>query len=76
MAVSVPTVAAGALTDRMLGGIPNSVIRVAVVMGIASAVGVLLGAALVPYADRHIIKAALGVLLLLATVRLTFGRAD
>jgi uncharacterized membrane protein YfcA len=43
LAVSVPTVAAGAFTDRRLGGVPDSVLRVAVVMGIASAVGVLLG---------------------------------
>lgn len=73
LAVSIPTVAAGAFTDRRLGGIPNAVVRLAVVMGIASAVGVLVGAALVPYADPHIIKAALGVILLLATVRLTVG---
>jgi uncharacterized membrane protein YfcA len=73
LAVSIPTVAAGAFTDRRLGGIPNSVVRVAVLMGIASALGVIVGAALVPYADRHIIKAALGVILLLATIRLTVG---
>jgi uncharacterized membrane protein YfcA len=75
LAVSVPTVVAGAFIDRRLGGIPNSVIRLAVVMGIASAIGVVVGAALVPYADRHVIKAALGVVLLLATVQLTVGRA-
>ena len=34
---------------------------------------VLVGAALVPYADRHIINAVLGGILLLATVRLTVG---
>jgi uncharacterized membrane protein YfcA len=55
------------------GGIPNTVVRVAVLMGVASALGVLVGAALVPYADRHIIKAALGVILLRATIRLTVG---
>jgi uncharacterized membrane protein YfcA len=42
-------------------------------MGIASAVGVLVGAALVPYASREVIKGALGVVLLLATVRLAAG---
>jgi uncharacterized membrane protein YfcA len=73
LAVSIPTVAAGAFTDRRMGGIPNAVVRIAVLMGVASALGVLVGAALVPYADRHIIKAALGLILLLATVRLTVG---
>jgi uncharacterized membrane protein YfcA len=73
LAVSVPTVAAGAVTDRRIGGIPNSVIRLATVMGVASAVGVLVGAALVPYAERHVIKGVLGVLLLLATLRMTVG---
>jgi putative Mn2+ efflux pump MntP len=73
LAVSIPTVAAGAFTDRRLGGIPDSVIRVALLMGIASAVGVLVGAALVPYASREVIKGALGVVLLLATVRLAAG---
>jgi uncharacterized membrane protein YfcA len=73
LAVSIPTVAAGAFTDRRLGGIPNSVVRVAVIMGIASAIGVLVGAALVPYASREVIKGTLGVVLLLATVRLTVG---
>jgi uncharacterized membrane protein YfcA len=71
LAISVPTVAAGAFTDRRLGGIPNSVLWIAVLMGIASAVGVLVGAALLPCADRDVIKGTLGVILLLATVRLT-----
>ena len=75
LAVSIPTVAAGAFTDRRRGGIPNSSLRVAVLMGVASAVGVLIGAALLPYADRESIKGALGVVLLLATVRLTVGPA-
>jgi hypothetical protein len=75
LAVSIPTVAAGAFTDRRLGGIPNSVVRVAMIMGIASAVGVLLGAALVPYANREVLKGTLGVVLLLATVRLIVGRS-
>ena len=73
LAVSVPTVAAGALTDRRLGGIPNSALRLALLMGAASALGVLIGAALLPYADRDSVKAALGIVLLLATVRLTVG---
>jgi uncharacterized membrane protein YfcA len=75
LVVSIPTVAAGALTDRRLGSLPNSVMRIAILMGVASAIGVLIGAALLPYADRDTIKGALGVILLLATVRLTVGPA-
>ena len=44
--------------------------RVALVMGVASALGVVVGTELVPCADRHLIKAALGAILLLSTVRL------
>jgi len=69
--VSIPTLASGAATDRKLGGLPNSAVRVALIMGVASAVGVVLGTALIPYADRHIIKGALGVVLLLSALRLT-----
>jgi uncharacterized membrane protein YfcA len=76
LAVSIPTVAAGAFTDRRLGGIPDSVLRVALVMAIASGIGVLIGAWLVPYASREVIKGTLGVVLLLATVRLTVPRTD
>ena len=68
--VSIPTVACGAVTDRRLGGIPNSALGAALLMGVASAVGVLAGAALVPYANRETIKGVLGVVLLLAAVRL------
>lgn len=75
LAVSIPTVAAGALTDRRLGGLPNAAVRLAVVTGIASALGVLIGASLVAYADQHVIKGTLGVILLLATVRMTVAPA-
>lgn len=73
LAVSIPTVAAGAFADRRLGGIPNAVVPLAIVMGVASALGVVAGAWLVPYASREVIKGTLGVVLLLATVRLTVG---
>jgi uncharacterized membrane protein YfcA len=69
--VSVPTVAAGAVTDRVMGRIPNAMLIVAVLMGVASAAGVLIGAALVPYANPEVIKGLLGLILLFATVRLT-----
>jgi uncharacterized membrane protein YfcA len=44
-------------------------------MGLGSAVGVLIGSALLPY-DRELIKGTLGVVLLLATVRLMIGRIE
>ena len=69
--VSVPTVAAGAVTDRFMGRITNVMLMVAVLMGAASAVGVLFGAALVPSMHPEVIKGLLGLILLVATVRLT-----
>ena len=65
--VSIPTVAAAALTYRRLGHIPNSVLAVAAVMGVGSLVGVLIGAALLPYVDKHALKGILGAVLLAAT---------
>jgi uncharacterized membrane protein YfcA len=65
--VSVPTVAAGALTYRRLGYIPNRVLVVAVLMALGSLLGVLVGAALLPLVDKHTIKGLLGVILLVAT---------
>jgi uncharacterized membrane protein YfcA len=73
--ISIPTLAAGALADRRLGSLPNAAVLIAVLMGVASAVGVVIGAGFLPYADRDLIKGTLGVVLLLATVRLTVGPA-
>ncbi len=74
--VSIPTVASGAVADRRQGGIPNAVLPMALAMGIASAVGVLIGAALIPYASRDAIKGVLGAVLLLSAVRLRPTRSD
>jgi len=76
LAVSIPTVAAGAVTDWRLGQIPNAALMVAGLMGAASVAGVLVGAALLPYADRDTLKALLGLVLVLATVRLTTAVDD
>jgi uncharacterized membrane protein YfcA len=51
--VSVPTVAAGAFTYRRLGHVPNRVLVVALLMGLGSILGVLIGAALLPLVDKH-----------------------
>src|SRR5262245_54840542 len=69
--VSIPTVVAGAITDRRIGGIPNTVLPAAAWMGLASAVGVLLGVALIPYASQEAIKGALGAILIGSAIRLT-----
>ena len=63
----IPTVAAGALTYRKLGHIPNRVLWLSILMGVGSLIGVLIGAALLPLVDKHAIKALLGVILLVAT---------
>jgi uncharacterized membrane protein YfcA len=68
---SIPTVAAGALTYRRLGHIPNRVLLLSVLMGVGSLVGVLIGAALLPLVDKHMLKALLGAILLVATACLT-----
>lgn len=68
--VSIPTVAASAVAYRSMGHIPNRVLAVAAIMGAGSLIGVLIGAAMLPYVDKHALKAILGAILLLATVGL------
>jgi uncharacterized membrane protein YfcA len=68
---SIPTVAAGAVTSRCLGHIPDRVLAVAGLMGAGSVVGELAGAALLPFVDRHTLKGLLGVILLISTACLT-----
>jgi len=67
LVVSIPTVAASAVAYRSLGYIPNRVLAVACIMGSGSLIGVLIGAALLPYVDKHVLKGILGAILLLAT---------
>jgi uncharacterized membrane protein YfcA len=64
---SIPTVAAGAVTYRRLGHIPNRVLALSFLMGGGSIVGVLIGASLLPLVDQHTLKALLGLILLTAT---------
>ncbi len=72
--VSIPTVAAGALTYRRLGHLPRKALAIALLMGVGSLIGVLVGASLLSYVDKHAIKGLLGVILLLATVSLAFSK--
>jgi hypothetical protein len=69
--VSIPTVASGAAAYRRMGHIPNRALGVSLIMGLGSILGVLIGAALLPYVDKHVLKGILGTLLLLATLCLT-----
>lgn len=72
--VSIPTVAGGALTYHRLGHIPNRVLAIAGLMGAGSIIGVLIGASLLPYVDKHTVKGLLGFILLLATGALLYFR--
>lgn len=76
LAASVPTVAIGALTYRSLGHLPRSAAAVALVMAVGSLAGVLIGTALLPQIDRHVLKGILGLILLLATLALVWGHRD
>jgi uncharacterized membrane protein YfcA len=66
--VSIPTLAAGALTYRRLGHVPNGALPVALAMATGSLAGVWLGVALLPQVDSHTLKAVLGGVLVLATL--------
>ncbi len=70
LAVSMPTVAAGVVSDWHLARPPGWALRIAVAMGLASVVGVMAGAALVPLVDRRALKGLLGLILIAATIRL------
>lgn len=70
LAASVPTVATGALSYRLLGHMPKEAIIVAAVMGTGSLVGVLLGTALLPWVGGHLLRGVFGVILLAASVGL------
>jgi len=70
---SVPTVAAGAITYRQLGHLPNSDLPLPLILGGGSLAGVLIGAALIPMAPAHLLKGILGIVLILASVGLTLG---
>jgi len=70
LAVSLPAVTAGALKHRRMGHVSRDVIYTCVAMGVPSVIGAYLGAALVLVAAENLLKMLLGVVLLLATVRI------
>jgi uncharacterized protein len=72
--VSIPTVAAGALTYRRLGHVPNRVLLIAIVMAGGSLAGVVIGTSFLPSVNKHVLKGILGIILLLATAALALHR--
>ena len=69
LAISIPTVATGVLKHKQMGHVSQGVVYTCIAMGIASVIGVCVGAALVIPAGEKFLHALLGVILLLATVR-------
>ncbi len=72
LVASVPTVAMGTLSYRLLGHLPRPAVVVAAIMAAGSLIGVLIGTALLPHVDRHTLKGILGLILMLATVALVW----
>jgi uncharacterized membrane protein YfcA len=70
LAVSLPTVATGALKHGRMGHVDREVIYTCIAMGVPSVIGAYIGAVLVPWAPESLLKMVLGVILLLATVRI------
>ena len=74
--VSIPTVAGAAVTDRRIGHLPNKVLAPALILAVASIVGVLVGASFVATISQQATKGVLGVILILATVRMATAELD
>ena len=74
--VSIPTVAGAAATDRRIGHLPNTVLAPALILAVASIVGVLVGASFVATISQQATKGVLGVILILATVRMATAELD
>ncbi|MCX8153209.1 MAG: sulfite exporter TauE/SafE family protein [Candidatus Bathyarchaeota archaeon] len=68
--VSIPTVATGFTKHHQLGHTNKGAIVVAVMMGASSVVGALIGASYAGVIEKDILKMLLGVILILATVRM------
>jgi len=68
--VSIPTVATGAFKHARMKHVSRGVVVVCVAMAIPSAVGALVGGRLALAAGEAFLKATLGIILLLATVRM------
>lgn len=68
--VSIPTVASGFFKHHTMGHMDRDAILIAIVMGLGSVLGAFTGASYVEVVDRDIIKIILGMVLILATIRM------
>src|SRR4029453_15196501 len=74
--ISIPTVAGAAVTDRRIGHLPNTVLVPTMILAGASIIGVLIGAAFVPAISQEATKGILGLILILATVRMASAESE
>lgn len=68
--VSIPTVASGFLKHHNLGHMDRVACFIAVAMGLGSVMGAFIGATYAGVVDKDLLKVLLGVILVLATVRM------
>lgn len=68
--VSIPTVALGFVKHHQMGHMNQGATIVAIIMGAGSIIGALIGSAYAAVIDEEILKVLLGVILILATVRM------
>jgi uncharacterized membrane protein YfcA len=68
--VSIPTVASGFLKHQTMGHMNRETTTIAVVMGLGSILGALIGASYVGTVEKDPLKILLGVILVLAAVRM------
>ncbi|MEM2440094.1 MAG: sulfite exporter TauE/SafE family protein [Candidatus Bathyarchaeia archaeon] len=68
--VSIPTVASGFLKHHNMGHMNKNAVLIAIAMGVGSVVGALIGASYAGVVEKDILKVLLGVILVLATVRM------
>lgn len=68
--VSIPTVASGFLKHHNMGHMNKNASVIAIAMGVGSVVGALIGASYAGVVGKDVLKVLLGVILVLATVRM------
>ncbi|MEM2105141.1 MAG: sulfite exporter TauE/SafE family protein [Candidatus Bathyarchaeia archaeon] len=68
--VSIPTVATGFAKHRMMGHANRNATLIAVIMSVGSVVGAFIGASQAAIVGKDVLKVLLGVILILATVRM------
>lgn len=68
--VSIPTVASGFLKHRNMGHMNRTATIIAIIMGIGSVLGAFAGASYVGVVEENVLKILLGIILILATVRM------